>query len=415
LPITAPGVFANARDCRPTNRLPSTPVNNAFGVPGLGQVVTVKWENPTTLLALYRNGIVRYQESAVTPGQWTSTTLLAPGMAAPAAPLVIPNATFFTDIAPVPGTNDFYLTGTGQTSQWAPGVPPVKALDSCYYFDTAAGGFRATGLGNALPIPVGLASSPIDPAYAVVVDPANVNNVYVGTASAVWTATKAGGNLHGAWLPFVNGLPESTVQDLKVWTDPAAGAGSPRLLRAALQSRGVWEVNLAAPEPSRTYLRVHERDDRRMFPTPLKNPRRQPTASDVVVFRSPDIVVRPETPVTNTPSFQGTDLTSSAFPYQLWTFQTAFRWLYPSVIPDGVWSDQFGDLVERHRRTLGLPNACSRRVDAALWNSVMANGLDEAGRPGVYRAPWQNALAPALPASEIDLMETVLPAREAGG
>ncbi|MEE2733556.1 MAG: hypothetical protein VYA55_22230 [Pseudomonadota bacterium] len=426
LPITAltvPPTFANARDPRLANRLPNA-AQAGFGVPpGFGPVITVKWVNPTTVLALYHRGVVRYTENPGTPGQWTSTNLLQPGMAA-VAPLVVPNATFFTDIAPVPGTNDFYLTGTGQTRQWTPAVPatptsaavaaipPTAALDTCYYYDDAAGGFRTTGLGNALPTPVGLAASPIDPAYSVVVDPVNVNNVYVGTATAVWTATKGGGNIHGAWLPFVNGLPESTVQDLHIWSDPAAAAGSPRLLRAALQSRGVWEVNLAAAEPSRTYLRVHERDDRRMFPTPLKNPRRHPAAADVAVFCSPDIVIRPETPVTNTPSFQGTNLTNNALTYQLWTFQTAFRWLFPSIIPNGEWSDQFGDLVERHRRALGLPNAGSRRVDAALWNSVMANGQDENGRPGVYRAPWQNALAPTLPASEIDLMETVVPRRD---
>lgn len=423
LPITAAGVFANAIDPRPAtgaNANTRFPGNQAFGVlAGMGPVVTVKWVNATTLLALYQNGIIRYQQNAAS--QWTSTTLMGPGVAAAVAPLVTPQATFFTDIAPVPGTNDFYLVGTGQTTQWVtpatPGagataaVPPTPAADSCFYFDSAAGGFRTTGLGNALPTPVGLAASPIDPAYSVVVDPANVNNVYVGTATGVWMATRAG-VAHGAWTLFANGLPESTVQDLHIWQDPAGGAGSPRLLRAALQSRGVWEVNLAAAEHSRTYLRVHERDDRRMFPTPLKNPRRRPTAPDVAVFRSPDIVIRPETPVTNTPTFQGTNLTNSALTYQLWTFQTAFRWLFPSVIPDGQWTDQFGDLVERHRRALGLPNAGSRRVDAALWNSVMANGLDENGRPGVYRAPWQNALAPALPASEVDLMETVVPRRD---
>ena len=183
-------------------------------------------------------------------------------------------------------------------------------------------------------------------------------------------------------------------------------------MRAALQSRGVWEVNLAAQEPARTYLRVHERDDRRIFPTPMKNPRRRPTATDVVAYRSPDIVIRPQTPVTNTPSFRGTDLTNGNLAYQLWTFQTAFRWLFPSVIPNGQWSDQFGDLVERHRRTLPAPPANPRRVDATLWNSVMAAAQDEAGRPGVYRAPWQNAVVPNLPGGEIDLMETVVPRRD---
>jgi len=424
LPITPPPAVATAaRDPRPGNRLPSTAVNQAFGVPGLGSVITVKWANPTTLLALYQRGVVRYQEVAASPGQWTSTTLLSPGMAAPVAPLVLPAATFFTDIDPVPGTSDFYLTTTGQTSQWrqavpatttsaaVAAVPPTAAADSCFYFDNAASGFRTTGLGQALPPVPPLVGSPIDPAYSVIVDPSNVNTVYVGTATAVWSSTKnPATNLHGPWLPFVNGLPESTVQDLTIWTDPAAGASSPRLLRAALQSRGVWEVNLAGQEPVRTYLRVHERDDRRMFPTSLKNPRRRPTAPDVSVFRSPDIVIRPQDPVTNTPSFRGSNISNGSLKYQLWTFQTAFRWLYPSVIANGEWSDQFGDLLERHRRSLGMSG--TRRIDSALWSSVMAAAVDQAGNPGVYRAPWQNATVPNLPGTEIDLMESVVPRRD---
>jgi hypothetical protein len=426
LPITAAGIFVQARDPRPGGRGPSTPANLAFGVPAgvLGPVVTVKWADERTVLALFNQGVVQYQESVANPGRWTSTTLLSPGMAAPVAPLVVPQATFFTDIEPVSGTSDFYLTGTGQTSQWTPAipaappnpavaaVPPAAAQDTCYYFDSAAGGFRLTGLGAILPPVPPILNSPIDPAYSVVVDPANVNTVYVGTASAVWIANKIAGNAHSPWQLFVNGLPESTVQDLNVWTDPTGAAGSPRLLRAALQSRGVWEVNLAAAEPIRTYLRVHARDDRRIFPTPMQNPRRRPAAPAERFFASPDISIRPEAPVTNPPSFRGTNLLNGNLRYQLWTFQTAFRWIYPSIIPDGQWSDQFGDLVERHRRLLGLPNAGSRRVDAALWTAVMAAAQDENGSPGVYRAPWQNAVIPDLPGSEIDLMETVVPRRD---
>lgn len=426
LPVTAPNTYVQARDPRPGGRGPSTAANQSFGVPagGLGPIVTVKWADERTVLALFTAGVVRYEENPAQPGHWKSTTLLSPGMAAPAAPLVTPEATFFTDIEPVTGTSDFYLTGTGQTSEWTPAIPasppdaavvsnpPDAATDSCYYFDNGASGFRLTGLGSVLPPVPPFADSPIDPAYSVVVDPENLDRVYVGTASAVWTAAKIAGNAHGPWQVFANGLPESTVQDLSVWTDPAGAAGSPRLLRAALQSRGVWEVNLAADEPSRTYLRVHARDDRRMFPTPMQNPRRRPTAPAERFFSSPDICIRPEAPVTNTPSFRGTNLFNGNLRYQLWTFQTAFRWIYPSVIPNGQWSDQFGDLVERHRRLLTLPNAGSRRIDAALWNAVMLSAKDENLAPGVYRAPWQNAVVPDLPGSEIDLMETVVPRRD---
>jgi len=425
LPFKLSGTLERSKDPRPGTRGPSTAANQAFGVPvgNLGAVVTVKWADERTLLALFNLGIVRFEESVANPGQWTSTVLLSPAMAPPVPPLVVPDGNFFTDIAPVPGTSDFYLTGTGQTSQWRPAVPasppapaiaataPNAAADSCYFYDNAAGGFRLTGLGSVLPAVPPLAASPIDPAYSVVVDPVNVDTVYVGTASAVWRGQRIAGNAHGPWQLFVNGLPESAVQDLNVWTDPGARPGAPRLLRAALQSRGVWEVNLAADEPSRTSLRVHLRDDRRILPTPMENPRRMPGAPVEPFFASPDIVIRPRAPVANPPSFRGTNLWNDNLRYQLWTFQTAFRWLYPSVIPDGRWTDQFGDLVERHRRLLGLPNAGARRVDSGLWTSVMTAAQDENGDPGVYRAPWQNPAAPDLPGSEIDLMETVVPRR----
>ena len=425
LPITAVGTFVQWRDGRPGNRTPSTAANMAFGVPpaGFGPVVTVKWVDERNLLALFNQGVIRYSEDPGNPGRWTSTALIGPGVAAPAAPLVTPQATFFTDIAPVPGTSDFYLVTTGQTTTWTPAIPerptsaavsavsPTAAADSCFYYDDAAGGCRITGLGQALPPLPPLAISPIDPAYSVTVDPANPDTVYVGTSTAVWTSTKIAGNAHGPWQLFVNGLPESVVQDLHIWQDPSGAGTSPRLMRATLQSRGVWEVNLAAAEPARTYVRVHLRDDRRMFPTPMQNPRRRPGATAEPFFASPDVVVRPEAPVGTTPSFRGTNIWNGNLRYQLWTFQTAFRWIYPSVIPNGEWSDQMGDLVERHRRLRGIANPGARRIDAALWADVMANALDENGSPGVYRAPWQNAVVPALPGSEIDLMETVVPRR----
>jgi len=89
--------------------------------------------------------------------------------------------------------------------------------------------------------------------------------VYVGTVTGVWHGVRTPGTTTVTWQkpPFVNGLPPAAVQDLTVWQ---GGAASPRLLRAALQARGVWEVDLAAAsEPVRTYLRVHPRDDRRQL------------------------------------------------------------------------------------------------------------------------------------------------------
>ena len=65
----------------------------------------------------------------------------------------------------------------------------------------------------------------------------------------------------------------------------------------------LWEVDLAHTEPRRTYVRVHARDDRRMLPTPMANPRRRPGAPAEPVFASPDIAVRPAWPIAAPPVF----------------------------------------------------------------------------------------------------------------
>jgi hypothetical protein len=372
------------------------------GVGSLGRVIQLRWAGPRDLLAVYDRGIVRYIEHPTTH-VWTATVLLDLG----AAPPLI-GATVLTDVAPVPESSDFYLTTTGDQA-----TPPG---DTCWYFNSATSTFVATNLRSALPAP-----SPLDPAYSVVVDPNTPTEVYVGTVTGVWKGTRTAGPAH-AWVPFVNGLPQAAVQDLSIWTAPAgAPAVSPRLLRAAVQSRGVWEVDLASVEAQRTYVRVHEFDDRRSFPTPMKNPRRAPSATSLVAFSSPDIVVRPaETPAA-APAWPlaatATISSANAPAYQVWTFQTAFRWIYPSIAASGTWSDQFGDLIVHHRNLLGLPAGAF--IDQALWNAVVGTRLTATGAvsavPGdplaVYRAPWQNAFALNVSATEVDLIELVVPPR----
>ena len=153
------------------------------------------------------------------------------------------------------------------------------------------------------------------------------------------------------------------------------------MLRAGVQSRGVWEVDLAQPETRRTYVRVHAHDDRRALPTPLANPRPRPAGTPLPVFASPDITVRPAWPVAAPPRFHST-IQSGALPvYDLWTFQTAFRWLYPSCVADGRWTDAMRDLVRFHRSVLGLsPGAF---VDQTLWRHVVGGtvgGVDRGTR-----------------------------------
>jgi hypothetical protein len=419
LPAT-PGATV-AADERPGGTDPLGKQN--VGVPAagtLGGVVALRWVTPSDLLAVYAAGLVRYIEAPA--GSWTATVLMPAGP--PSAPPIAPPS-ISTDVAPVPGTSDFYLATTG--------AAPTPAIDTLYFFDAVANTFVPTGLRHALDS--GAVVGPVDPAYAVVVDPAATNEVYVGTVTGVWHGVRSGAfpAYAWAWTPFVNGLPQATVQDLAVWTGPTGVAGAPRLLRAALQSRGVWEVDLAAAqEPQRTYLRVHERDDRRVFPTPMANPRQPVTAPQFGAFRSPDVTVRPANNVRPAPTWQlgGTSTiqgniggpTSTTPSYQLWTFQTAFRWFYPSLAADGLWSDQLAELIALHRSIAVLP--AGKFIDRALWNLVV--GTTRIGLGGVtstaaadplavYREPWQSAMSLDAVATEVDLTELVVPPGEVAG
>ncbi len=383
-----------------------------FGVPlggTLGAVIQLRWTDAHRLLALYGDGIVAYEEDPVTK-KWTGTVLL-PG--SPGGPTLGP--TVLTDIAPVPESTDFYLTTTGAAAD------PTQ--DTVWFFDSAALAFTATGLRTKLP--------PLDPAYAVVVDPKAPDQIYVGTVTGVWKGTKQA-TLPPTWRwdPFVNGLPETAVQDLGIWTDP--GGTDLRLLRAATQARGVWEVDLRdIEEPKRTYARVHFRDDRRILPARLANPRRSKAAALEPSFASPDVLVRPRAfPAGSAapgpawtkdalgnpeaPIEADTKLATRNLAFELWTFQTAFRWHFPAVTPTGLWSDQFGDLVVLKRVELGL--SADAMVDQDLWEKIVgdtrlnADGSVTAAAAmplAVYRAPWHVPASMTGAATEVDLLESV--------
>jgi hypothetical protein len=413
-----------ATDARPGGGDPALRQNN--GVTPFGPVVALDWASPTVLLVAYAGGIVRYTEAP--PGTWADVQMAQ-------SAVTIPATVTITDIAAVPGTADFYVTTTGDIGN--------TATETVFFFDSNLGGgtFVATGLRRKLDLPgPPIVPGPLDPAYAVAVDPVTTTVVYVGTATGVWRGVRTPGVAVHGWDPFVNGLPQATVQDLDIWHDPTDTPATPKpnsplLLRAGVQSRGVWEVDLAHNAVRQTYLRVHPRDDRRIIPTPVANPRRRPGATAEPVYASPDIVVRPKWPVAAAPRFAAAPLITAgnAPKYDLWTFQTAFRWRYPSVVADGEFTDAFGDLLVLERNRLGLPNQTAR-IDQALWDSVVGNAanpaaglhLDANGQVtavagdslAVYRAPWQSAGTAAslsAPATEIDVTDLVLPLRTVAG
>ena len=416
--------------------LPNMAANANFGP--LGQVTTLRWVSPTQLLVLFSAGVMSWTETA--PGNWQAAVILNGATILATAPGAV--RTVLTDIFPITGTNDFYLTTTGSAIN--------AGMDTCLLYTqpgAAPGVLNKTNLRTVLnqagpPVVVG----PLDPAYAVVVDPSDPLQVYVGTVTGVWHGVRTAGTSTVAWgpTPFVNGLPQAAVQDLTIHYDPTVPARpavpatattpaipatpAPRLLRASIQARGVWEVDLAVvDQPIRTYLRVHPQDDRRRLPTPMADVRRPPPGVAFTAFESPDITVRPESAAQIVPQWQlgaGTMSMTAANPptYQLWTFQTAFRWLFPSVLATGIWSPSFQQLVLRRRIELGM--SAQPIIDKALWDAIVATRVDPAtGAPSnnvahplaVYRAPWQGPTAMGVGATEVDLVECVQPVSSVGG
>ena len=384
--------------------------------PALGPVAQIRWESATRLYVVYREGIVRHDEGP--PGTWTTTLVLGPGQAG------APNtaAMRISDLAPIPGTTDFYFTTLGDRAATA-----AAQTDTCWLF--TGGAFVPTLLRRQLDTPgTPPTPGPNDPAHAVCLDPDDNTIVFVGTLGGVWRGERAAGNSHN-WTTFMEGMPVTCVSDLKIWREPGAAPVGLKLLRAATQSRGVWEVNLAADEPRRTYLRVHLNDDRRRLPSPLANPRLRTTAAALVPYASPDIVIRPAprpaaaaaVPFPLAPAQSIGPAQSGS--YHLWTFQTAFRWHFPAVRADGVWSDQLADLVRLHRSgTAGLGNG--DRITLATWNAVVGGTRLDASRavstaPGdrwaVYETPWQTGGTTPVVATEVDVMELVQPLESRNG
>jgi hypothetical protein len=82
----------------------------------------------------------------------------------------------------------------------------------------------------------GIPSIPIN---ALVIDPANSNNIFAGTDIGVYNSTDGG----ASWTPFGTGLPRSAVFDLAL-------QNANRVLRAGTHGRGVWEISIAAAAPT---------------------------------------------------------------------------------------------------------------------------------------------------------------------
>ena len=339
------------------------------------KVLLCRWQNPDTAWVLTRNAVYRFRRTAGShdagePGTWARVTVLgkngtvAPDRPAPsgkpkkrpAVPTADPIETLrraqsWTEIEPnalpaagaQPARDALYLGTTGNAK------PPE--CDTLWWFDGDASwlptGLRSRGnKGQPWPAPV----------TSIAVDPARPNEVWVGTTVGVLHGTRkavAGTPpFEWDWAPLVNGLPEASVEDLALFSD-ADGAGTLRLLRAAIGARGVWELRLDREAvAAQTYLRVHAGDLRHRELARLdRGDGTQRSWHD-----SPDVRPRlaPSTALTGPTAAQswwrgpmnvGAD--------RLRRFQAALRSSSkdPRVVANGLWDAYFSEVL----RDLGAP------------------------------------------------------------
>jgi hypothetical protein len=380
------------------------------GVPSPdGQVVTLRWATPRRLVALCQRAVLVHDlvggTAAVPP---TSTVKRIDGAGARGKKNrlqagVLPPAGSWTDIAvanpAAPGDGTLYVATTG------PETPSSATSDDTLWWYDGSAAWKRTGLRAA-----GLGSSPagtIAPAYAVAVDPASPATVYVGTGAGVWQGTRAGPATSPAWTwqALVNGLPEVTVTDLEI-----VSQGGVRLLRATLSSAGVWELDLSGTTAPQLFLRVHDRDTRRVLPTPAADTATLPPAPvrfdacpDLRVRNAPGTAVPPPGRATLPMSTQptGSSLSQRLASHELWVLQTAMHAHDVLVRPDGQWSPGFASRL----LAAGAPAAAPSqpRITLPFWTAQLA-----AGTP--YADPWDTAVP-----AEADLMELIVDRPAASG
>ncbi|MGH9269967.1 MAG: hypothetical protein ACRDZ2_01700, partial [Ilumatobacteraceae bacterium] len=377
-------------------------INNALDALPSGFIRRCRWEAPDRLWVMTSSSLFHYQRDSA--GQWSRTQLAVNPVLSrrgkkgrivgdtPAAGPFAKSGTWLdvaihrpTTAAGALGT--LYLATTGEAS--------ATDADQLFWFD-----------GTATWRSAGLRSLTTAAALAVAVEPGHEESVYVGTTIGVFRGRLEmdGTTPRWTWQRLDNGLPDVAVHDLAIHSRDGV-----RLLRAATQSRGVWELDLAGAVAPRTYLRVHELDTRRRLPTPLGQPFvakvPNPAAPATLVpvdypwHASPDVRVHPRLQVVAAPASltwtgaAGKHPTPAANPtgtWRLWQFQSALRALQARVEPNGTWPTRFDAVLRR----AGAPLSGGRRaVTTAFWNTVVTAA-------NVAALPWD-----ALRPSEADLIE----------
>jgi hypothetical protein len=355
----------------------------------LGESVTVcKWAGPDVAWILTQQRfespggkIVRLQRTAGSadaggPGNWAKPPerLLAQSRKnkkdATKADGPIREAVAWTDLAVNPDAGGVQRGTKGAVYLGTTGHPDKPEVDTLWWFDGTSK-WHKTGLRDeGVPAPV----------TAVLCDPANPDHVYVGTTVGVWRGTRtlaANNPPDWVWEPLVNGLPEAAVEDLSLFD-----SGGVRLLRAAIASRGVWEMAIDTDAATLTYLRAHDDDLRRRVPASELKRDGKPGRS---WHGSPDVRPRPAPgPVTKPATLPWTKDSGDIVDETLWRFQMALRSKTndPRCRPTARWDFYFEEVL-RDNGAPQLANVC--QIDDAFWDSVMKP-------PQVNAEPWGTAI-----------------------
>lgn len=215
------------------------------------------------------------------------------------------------------------------------------------------------------------AFSPIAAVNAVVVDPLTPTVVYAGTDLGVYRGVgtfPAADDPSWVWAQYSAGLPEAGCTALSIRSVADAG---PRLLRAALAGRGVWEVPIDGSLQGPTaYLRAHDLDLRRAT-MPLGGPEDPASRSrtQVRLDASPDIRLwRADTTGPPVPAHLPIGPTSPA--YDVWLLQSALRAGGEAVAVDGIWSAAVATALTSRIAALTPPlpaGPTPQQVWTAIW------------------------------------------------